>query len=128
MQHRMLRHKAIIQCSRIAFGFSGIMDPDEAEKIIDVTPNGPAANAPARPQRADFQGSKLPDERIPVFDHAGDEIGVFRPGRAAAMISGMLTGKDPVTIVAVFERNRETIAALSQLKIEVGDIVAAYDA
>ena len=30
---RMLRHKAIIQCARIAFGFTGIYDPDEAERI-----------------------------------------------------------------------------------------------
>ena len=29
MEHRMLRHKAIIQCARIAFGFSGIQDEDE---------------------------------------------------------------------------------------------------
>lgn len=35
---RMLRHKALIQCARIAFSFSGIYDPDEAENIIDVTP------------------------------------------------------------------------------------------
>ena len=30
---RMLRHKAMIQCARIAFGFTGIYDPDEAERI-----------------------------------------------------------------------------------------------
>lgn len=35
---RMLRHKAMIQCARIAFGFVGIFDDDEAERIIDVTP------------------------------------------------------------------------------------------
>ena len=35
---RMLRHKALIQCARYAFGFSGIVDPDEAERIQDVTP------------------------------------------------------------------------------------------
>jgi len=37
--NRMLRNKAIIQGSRLAFGFSGIYDPDEAERIkhiIDV--------------------------------------------------------------------------------------------
>lgn len=33
MQHRMLRHKAAIQAIRYAFGFSGIMEPDEAEGI-----------------------------------------------------------------------------------------------
>ncbi len=30
---RMLRHKALIQCARIAFGFSGIYDEDEAKRI-----------------------------------------------------------------------------------------------
>ena len=38
---RMLRHKALIQCARYAFGYSGIYDPDEGERIaaaIDVTP------------------------------------------------------------------------------------------
>lgn len=33
---RMLRHKAMIQCSRIAFGFAGIYDQDEAERIVDM--------------------------------------------------------------------------------------------
>ena len=32
---RMLRHKAIIQAARVAFGFSGIYDPDEAEGFSD---------------------------------------------------------------------------------------------
>lgn len=35
---RMLRHKAMIQCARLAFGFVGVYDEDEAERIIDVTP------------------------------------------------------------------------------------------
>jgi phage recombination protein Bet len=37
---RMLRHKTFIQCARLAFGFAGIYDEDEAERIreIDVTP------------------------------------------------------------------------------------------
>lgn len=30
---RMLRHKAWIQCARLAFGFAGIYDEDEAERI-----------------------------------------------------------------------------------------------
>src|SRR6185437_8589215 len=33
---RMLRHKALIQCARLAFGFVGIFDQDEAERIIEV--------------------------------------------------------------------------------------------
>jgi phage recombination protein Bet len=31
---RMLRHKATIQCARLAFGFSGIYDPDEGQRIV----------------------------------------------------------------------------------------------
>jgi len=30
---RMLRHKAMIQCARLAFGYGGIYDTDEAERI-----------------------------------------------------------------------------------------------
>lgn len=33
---RMLRHKAAIQASRYAFGFAGIMEPDEVERMGDV--------------------------------------------------------------------------------------------
>lgn len=38
---RMLRHKAMIQCARIAFGYVGIYDPDEADRIAE----GPVAPA-----------------------------------------------------------------------------------
>ncbi|NHB94543.1 phage recombination protein Bet [Photorhabdus cinerea] len=34
---RMLRHKAMIQCARLAFGFAGIYDQDEAERITAGT-------------------------------------------------------------------------------------------
>jgi phage recombination protein Bet len=54
--YRMLRHKALIQCARLAFGFVGIFDQDEAERIAEgefaqqkasKTPQGAAAqNAP----------------------------------------------------------------------------------
>lgn len=39
---RMLRHRATIQCIRVAFGFS-VSDPEDAERTIekDVTPKGP---------------------------------------------------------------------------------------
>ncbi|MHC2298191.1 recombinase RecT [Rhizobium mongolense] len=53
MKHRMLRHKAMIQAARYAFGFSGIYDEDEGSKIAemkDVTPpKPPAPPAPPAP-------------------------------------------------------------------------------
>jgi len=33
---RMMRHKVLIQAARIAFGFTGIHDQDEAERIIEA--------------------------------------------------------------------------------------------
>ena len=54
---RMLRHKALIQAARLAFGFSGIIEPDEYErgdfdKAIDVTPKngGDAFKVPKKPK------------------------------------------------------------------------------
>lgn len=51
---RMLRHKAMIQCARLAFGFTGIYDQDEAERIaendkepINVTPKPTVIEAQA---------------------------------------------------------------------------------
>src|SRR5580765_2396838 len=47
---RMLRHKTMIQCARLAFGFVGVYDPDEAERIIE----GTATVAPADGAIADI--------------------------------------------------------------------------
>lgn len=44
---RFHRHKALIQGGRVAFGFAGIVDPDEAERIIEGTMLEPMAE----PQR-----------------------------------------------------------------------------
>lgn len=49
---RMLRHKAMIQCARIAFGFAGIYDPDEAERISESqAAEARVEQKPARPER-----------------------------------------------------------------------------
>lgn len=45
---RMLRHKALKECARVAFGFSGITDEDEAKDTIrNVTPAPTMAAGPA---------------------------------------------------------------------------------
>jgi hypothetical protein len=43
---RMLRHKALIQCARVAFGFAGIFDEDEAERIVKGKHMGDADEVP----------------------------------------------------------------------------------
>lgn len=54
---RMLRHKATIQCARLAFGFVGIYEQDEAERIIDAeyvveSPQRPSRHATPAPQQS----------------------------------------------------------------------------
>jgi phage recombination protein Bet len=68
MEHRMLRHKALIQCSRVAFGFSGIVDDEEAATLRDVTPP-PAAVIPTtveKPKKASRPVKEEVAEESPV--------------------------------------------------------------
>lgn len=59
MPARMLRHKALIQGARLAFGFSGVYDADDVE-IGDIGPaSGPMPMRDITPQRA-------PEPREPV--------------------------------------------------------------
>lgn len=58
---RMLRHKATIQAARYAFGFSGIVDPDEGERIISSVGNNgqPVINTAAVETITDEQAADV---------------------------------------------------------------------
>ncbi len=60
---RMLRHKAMIQCARLAFGYGGIYDQDEAERIVEsidaTTGEITQQKPPARPERAVWPDDKF---------------------------------------------------------------------
>jgi phage recombination protein Bet len=45
---RMLRHKAMIQCARLAFGYVGIYEQDEAERIMERDVNARPARQSAK--------------------------------------------------------------------------------
>jgi phage recombination protein Bet len=47
MKKRMLRHKSLMQCARVAFGFSGIHDEDEAKDITGSVKEIPKAEMTA---------------------------------------------------------------------------------
>jgi hypothetical protein len=70
MEHRMLRHKATIQGARVAFGFSGITDEDEAAATPglarDVTPKAARA-VPLDP-------FTLPAAEVEPIEPAKDEL------------------------------------------------------
>ncbi len=46
---RMLRHKATIQAARYSFGFAGIMEPDEAERMLSASVEVEVDAKPALP-------------------------------------------------------------------------------
>lgn len=54
---RMLRHKAMIQCARLAFGFVGIYEPDEAERIVDSKAIDVEYTTVHQSKRADVQAA-----------------------------------------------------------------------
>ncbi len=70
---RMLRHKATIQCARLAFGFTGIYDQDEADRIIaarDVRSSNPYSKG------SPLAGLELPEHEP---EAAGDKTEDDKP-------------------------------------------------
>lgn len=67
---RMMRHKAMIQAARLAFGYGGIYDQDEAERIVernmgpatvvDITPSA-SRTADVKAKLAARQPARTPD-------------------------------------------------------------------
>lgn len=64
---RFLRHKTMIQCARIAFGFTGIYDQDEAERISEA--EQARSEQPARPEREAYTDKQFVDN-LPGFEKA----------------------------------------------------------
>lgn len=72
---RMLRHKAMIQCARLAFGYVGIYDQDEAERIVDVNDKPSRQNAAevaARAQAEDVMDSEARAQLLADLEAVAD--------------------------------------------------------
>lgn len=85
---RMLRHKALIQCARIAFGFAGVMERDEFDKwqeeIKDVTPEPDFPDIDAEmPDEVDQSPVEDAEVIEPVVEHVD-------PGKALVEFEGDL--------------------------------------
>lgn len=85
---RMLRHKAMIQCARLAFGFGGIFDQDEAERIVEKD-MGPADVVGSRPAQ--------PSAPAALPDYSNEQLEANLPAWQAAVEAGKLT---PEQIIA----------------------------
>jgi phage recombination protein Bet len=58
---RMLRHKALTQCARLAFGFVGIYDADEAERLVEGNATIVPDNETVRHLNAEITGANVID-------------------------------------------------------------------
>lgn len=67
---RMLRHKAAIQAARYAFGFAGIMEPDEAERVVVAHADGmpEVTIEDTRKQRCDDAAEQYSDSLTVIRD------------------------------------------------------------
>lgn len=70
MPRRMLRHKALIQGVRVAFGFCGIHDEDEASDIVNVTPPEAREKKPlfTKPSRETLPAVEVKTKPAPQSD------------------------------------------------------------
>ena len=80
---RFLRHKTLIQGARIAFGFAGIYDEDEAHRIIDVvaTRVTDASSIGELQKRLEAQGAKAigQTESVNFITAPGDKSSAAEP-------------------------------------------------
>jgi phage recombination protein Bet len=115
MAHRMLRHKAAIQGIRYAFGFSGIMEPDEAESI--------AVREPATPEPRAVQ-------QLPPLSEA--EYQRLLPSWRTAIESGRKSATDVLGMMqtkwAITDGQADAILALGATVAPDGEIIDAVPA
>lgn len=115
---RMLRHKALIQCARYAFGFSGIVEQDEAERqeMIDVTPQ-------------DGNQNFMRNLRHELQDHINAPTKEMAKEAAAQVASGASLTKTPFkTHTARGEYRKNVMAALEKATSpeEIASILGSY--
>jgi len=68
---RMLRHKALVQCARLAFGLVGVYDHDEAQRILSMTPGPEGNNAQKAPRTGGAKRNKTPMGVDALREHLG---------------------------------------------------------
>lgn len=114
--NRMLRHRSLIQCARLAFGFAGVMDRDEfdqwqeqGEGPRDITPKAAPLKADDIPEMPDpvveESVPEMPDPEEPTVDVAAFLL-EFRAELAKAK-------KDKAKRLAVWEKYADIIGQLS---------------
>lgn len=104
---RFFRHKAMIQCSRLAFGYVGIYDQDEAERVVDMGTVQRAPEQEARPQLEHYPADKF-DANFPKWQ-AIIEDGKKTPQQVIDTVesNAILTDEQRLKIIALAAQGEE---------------------
>jgi len=139
--NRMHRHKALIQGARIAFGFTGIYDEDEASRIVEkditaestvmnqTTASAPASRTEAIKAKARAQRETAVSQQESELTAAAEKTG--RPGVTFAQVAEQLNKAKDVDLLdaaadligeVADESQREELGRLyQQLREKLGD-------
>lgn len=106
---RMLRHKSMIQAARIAFGFAGIFDEDEAHRIVQAQVIDEAQQKPVTRMR---QALAAPQAPAAVIASPPAPVPVVQvPGRTlAAYILDINDATDAETAALVLDEARSALS------------------
>lgn len=116
---RMLRHRALTQCARYAFGFAGVMDEDEFRQwqaMKDVTPAAKQIEAddiPEIPAPAD-DIPELPEDEVVSEIHATAAEPIADANGLLAKLKDEFEGQDDEAIrLEIWEAHADLIDRLS---------------
>lgn len=111
---RMLRHKAMIQCARLSFGYVGIYDQDEAERIViekDIT----------------AEGETLGSKKAATPSWPQDKFNTTMQKHAATVINGTKTAADLLvwmeTKAPLTDEQKAAVLALKKVDVIEGDVM-----
>jgi hypothetical protein len=127
MKHRMLRHKALMQCSRYAFGFSGIHDEDEAADIgmRDVTPTTPLPPVKPFSRTSVATGASAP-VAMTAAEVVANEAAAAKPAQPKVAAK---KGDEPMAafVESVANNGEEFVVVLQGSKGSLAVIAASID-
>lgn len=126
--YRMLRHKALIQCARLAFGFVGIFDQDEAERIIEAEVKEVPRHSPTR-GAPDEQSGITPEREKVLTDACDMAVAMFNEGNeigAYEQVSGVDEGDEVIFVWNYLKPHSKLRSAIKRL--QAADRAAAQQA
>jgi phage recombination protein Bet len=103
--YRMLRHKAMIQAARLAFGFVGIYEQDEAERIVEGVGTTPMKSI-------NPETGEITPQALPIY--SDEDFSKNLPKWRALIESGRKTAGDVIfTIASKATLTEEQIAMIN---------------